>query len=87
MAFDITLNGETRRIDTVVSVRDLLTCLGLDPAKIAVERNLEIVPRSQYASIVVGQGDRLEIVHFIGGGDAPPRISRLSSQAVPTNRA
>ena len=44
--------------------------LGLDPAKIAVERNLEIVPRSQYAQVIVGDGDRLEIVHFIGGGNA-----------------
>ncbi|HVZ69531.1 MAG TPA: sulfur carrier protein ThiS [Rhizomicrobium sp.] len=69
MAFDITLNGEARRIDTVVSVRQLLSSLGLDPAKIAVERNLEIVPRSQYGEVMVGEGDRLEIVHFIGGGE------------------
>ncbi len=45
--------------------------LGLEPAKIAVERNLEIVPRSQYEAVTVGEGDRLEIVHFIGGGNAP----------------
>jgi thiazole synthase len=69
MSFDITLNGETRRIDTVVSVRALLASLGLDPAKLAVERNLEIVPRSQYGEVMVGEGDRLEIVHFIGGGN------------------
>lgn len=69
MPFDITLNGETRRIDTVVSVRALLASLGLDPAKIAVERNLEIVPRSLYGEVMVGEGDRLEIVHFIGGGN------------------
>ncbi len=69
MSFDITLNGETRRIDTVVSVRALLASLGLDPAKIAVERNLEIVPRSLYGEVMVGEGDRLEIVHFIGGGN------------------
>jgi thiazole synthase len=70
MPFDITLNGETRRIDSLVSVRALLAQLGLDPAKIAVERNLEIVPRSQYTQVMVGEGDRLEIVHFIGGGNA-----------------
>jgi len=69
MAFDITLNGEPRRIDTIVSVRDLLASLGLDPAKIAVERNLEIVPRSLYGEVMVGEGDRLEIVQFIGGGE------------------
>jgi thiazole synthase len=50
----------------------MLVWLGLDPAKIAVERNLEIVPRSQFDLVRVGSGDRLEIVHFIGGGsDAP----------------
>ena len=70
MSFDITLNGETHLIDNVVSVRELLAGLGLDPAKIAVERNLEIVPRSQYGEVMVGEGDRLEIVHFIGGGNA-----------------
>ncbi len=48
---------------------DLLAGLGLDPAKIAVERNLEIVPRSQYGEVMVGEGDKLEIVHFIGGGN------------------
>jgi thiazole synthase len=69
MSFDITLNGETRRIDKIVSVRALLASLGLDPAKIAVERNLEIVPRSLYGEVMVGEGDRLEIVHFIGGGN------------------
>ena len=41
---------------------------GLDPAKVAVERNLEIVPRSSLDSIEVGNGDRYEIVHFVGGG-------------------
>jgi thiazole synthase len=67
---NLTVNGEERRIDAPVSVRELLAGLGLDPAKIAVERNLEIVPRSQYGLVMVGEGDRLEIVHFIGGGNA-----------------
>jgi thiazole synthase len=78
MAFEITLNGETRRLDAPVSVRGLLENLGLDPTKIAVERNLEIVPRSTYDQVAVGQGDRLEIVHFIGGGNAPPTSESLS---------
>ena len=65
---EITLNGETRRLDRPVSVRGLLVDLGLDPAKIAVERNLEIVPRSTYDQVGLREGDRLEIVHFIGGG-------------------
>jgi thiazole synthase len=70
MSLTITINGEPKRFPSALSVRDLLTGLGLDPAKIAVERNLEIVPRSQYASVMAGEGDRFEIVHFIGGGDA-----------------
>lgn len=71
MSLAITINGEARTIDTPVSVHQLLVSLGLEPAKIAVERNLEIVPRSRYGEIVVDAGDNLEIVHFIGGGNAP----------------
>ena len=76
MSVEITLNGETKRLDTPTSVRGLLESLGLDPAKIAVERNLEIVPRSTYADVAVANGDRLEIVHFIGGGNAPVDVPR-----------
>ena len=72
MSLSLKINGEPREFERPLSVRDLLTTLGLDPAKIAVERNLEIVPRSQYAEVTVGEGDRLEIVHFIGGGNASP---------------
>src|SRR5690348_3420957 len=73
---EITLNGETRRIEAPVNVRGLLEQLGLDPAKIAVERNLEIVPRSTYGQVALTDGDRLEIVHFIGGGNAPIPVPR-----------
>jgi thiazole synthase len=76
MAVEIVLNGETRRLDRTVSVHDLLESLGLDPAKIAVERNLEIVPRSTYDDVALAHGDRLEIVHFIGGGNAPVEVLR-----------
>ena len=72
MSLSVRINGEPRAIERPLSVRDLLASLGLDPAKIAVERNLEIVPRSQYAEVTVADGDRLEIVHFIGGGNALP---------------
>lgn len=74
MSLSLQINGELRQIERPLSVRDLLTTLGLDPAKIAVERNLEIVPRSRYSDVAVGEGDRLEIVHFIGGGNAMPAI-------------
>src|SRR5471030_879204 len=76
MSVEITLNGETKRLDAPTSVRGLLEGLGLDPAKIAVERNLEIVPRSTYADVAVANGDKLEIVHFIGGGNAPALVPR-----------
>jgi len=68
MALEITLNGETRRLDEAQSVRALLESLGLDPAKIAVERNLEIVPRSTLSEVPVEDGDDFEIVTFVGGG-------------------
>ena len=71
MGLTVTINGESRKLDGATSVRALLSALGMDPAKIAVECNLEIVPRSQYDAVMVGEGDRLEIVHFIGGGNAP----------------
>lgn len=71
MAVTVTINGETRHLGGSVSVAVLLTGMGLDPAKIAVERNHEIVPRSQYGETAVGDGDKLEIVQFIGGGNEP----------------
>jgi thiazole synthase len=80
---EITLNGETRRLDGALSVRGLLEQLGLDPAKIAVERNLEIVPRSTYDQVAVAAGDRLEIVHFIGGGNAPVEVPRADAKQTP----
>lgn len=64
----ISINGEEKEFDGPLSVRDLLLSLDLVPEKIAVERNLEIVPRSTFADVMVEDGDQLEIVHFIGGG-------------------
>ncbi len=62
------LNGDEREISEVSSVADLVAALGLDSRKVAVERNLEIVPRSTYAATALADGDRIEIVTFIGGG-------------------
>jgi len=64
----LTVNGESRSFDSVTDVKGLVTALGLDPRKVAVERNLEIVPRSAYGRTPLADGDRIEIVHFIGGG-------------------
>jgi thiazole synthase len=71
MSLNVTVNGEVRHLNGAVSLKELLVGLGLDPKKIAVERNLEIVPRSTYETVRVEEGDRYEIVHFIGGGNAP----------------
>lgn len=65
----IMLNGETKRLNGGTTVSALLTELGLEPGKVAVERNLEIVPKSAYEATGLTEGDRLEIVHFVGGGD------------------
>lgn len=64
----LTLNGEAHAFDGPPSLQALVASLGLDPRKVAVERNLEIVPRSLYGQTPIADGDRIEIVHFIGGG-------------------
>ena len=64
----LTINGEERRFQAMGDVAALVAALGLDVRKVAVERNLEIVPRSLYAATPLADGDRIEIVHFIGGG-------------------
>ncbi|WP_216836757.1 sulfur carrier protein ThiS [Falsiroseomonas tokyonensis] len=64
----IQVNGESRQVPQGASVAELLALIGLAAPKVAVERNLEIVPRSAWASTPLAEGDRLEIVHFIGGG-------------------
>ena len=64
----ITVNGEPRHIPAPATLAELLAQIGLDTRKVAVERNLEIVPRSTYAATRLAAGDQLEIVHFIGGG-------------------
>jgi len=65
----LTINGEDRRFTNTLTVRQLLDQLGLDSRKVALERNLEIVPRSTYGRVALENGDRLEIVHFVGGGN------------------
>ena len=63
----VTVNGERRRT-AAGTIAELVRELGLDPAKVAVEHNGEIAPRSQLAAFALGEGDVLEIVHFVGGG-------------------
>ena len=65
---NLTVNGEARSFERLADVAGLVAALGLDARKVAVERNLEIVPRSAYGRTPLADGDRIEIVHFIGGG-------------------
>lgn len=64
----ITINGEDRTVEGVSNVAELVAYLGLETRKVGVERNIEIVPRSLHAATPVIDGDRFEIVTFIGGG-------------------
>ena len=64
----VRINGEHRRVDSGISVADLVREIGFDPLRVAVERNLEVVPRSTLADVPVEDGDDYEIVTFVGGG-------------------
>ena len=68
VSVSIRVNGEQRRVPEGISVAEMLKTIGLDPTKVAVERNLEIVPRSALSEVRIAGGDAYEIVHFVGGG-------------------
>jgi thiamine biosynthesis protein ThiS len=67
-SIQIVVNGETREVPAGLGVPGLLTHLGLPADRVAIERNLAILPRSEWVSTVVLPGDRFEIVHLVGGG-------------------
>lgn len=62
------INGESRQFDSVPTLAELIEQLGMKPDRVAVELNHDIASRDQWASIYLKDGDRLEIVHFVGGG-------------------
>ena len=64
----VTVNGEPRRATAGATIAAMLRDLGIDPARVAVERNLAIVPRSTLDEVTVAEADTFEIVHFVGGG-------------------
>ena len=64
----VVINGEHRRVSAGTSLAQLIAEVGLDPQRVAVERNLEIVPRSTFGDVIVKDGDTFEIVHCVGGG-------------------
>ncbi|HEY3802189.1 MAG TPA: sulfur carrier protein ThiS [Kofleriaceae bacterium] len=65
---EIVVNGEARAVDPGTSVAALLGELGFGDRRVAVERNREVIPRAQHATTILGEGDRLELVTFVGGG-------------------
>ena len=64
----VRINGEHRRVETGLSIAELVREIGFDPLRVAVERNLEVVPRSTLEEVRVEDGDDYEIVTFVGGG-------------------
>ena len=64
---NVTINGDTKRVGPG-TVAEMVRALGLNPEKLAVERNREIVPRGSLDQVMVEEGDVFEIVHFVGGG-------------------
>lgn len=65
---EILVNGTTREVEGGATVGDLLRSLGLDGRTVVVERNREILRRTEIDEVRLGAGDRLELVHFVGGG-------------------
>lgn len=64
----IVLNGENRELDREILLEELLSKLSLPSERVAVELNREVVPRRSWSEKIVKDGDRLEVVHFVGGG-------------------
>jgi thiamine biosynthesis protein ThiS len=67
-ALAIVVNGEERFVRTGDTVTDLLRGLGLENGRVAIERNLKILPRAEWTATQIAAGDRYEIVQFVGGG-------------------
>jgi sulfur carrier protein len=63
----ININGEDREVSSKTVV-DLLELLEIDPKRVAVELNMEILPKAKYSEKAIADGDKIEIVHFVGGG-------------------
>ncbi len=67
-AMQVTVNGQPRELAPGATIAALLVELGLDPRQLAVERNLELVPRTEHAATALAPGDRIEVVTLVGGG-------------------
>ena len=65
----VQLNGDSREVRDQATLDDLVSELSLQPARIAIELNKDVVRRGKWAETVLAEGDRIEIVHFVGGGE------------------
>lgn len=65
---EVEVNGERRAVPEGITVKELLVTLGLGDTLVAVERNEAVVPRAEHGRTTLAAGDRLEVVHFVGGG-------------------
>jgi len=65
---NLIINGEDRQFDSALTIADLLERLNMKPDRVAVELNRELVPRERWAATQLSDDDKLEIVHFVGGG-------------------
>jgi thiamine biosynthesis protein ThiS len=65
---NLIINGEDRNFDSALTISALLDRLGMKPDRVAVELNRQLVPRERWGITQLGQDDKLEIVHFVGGG-------------------
>ncbi len=74
----IQINGESREVGDQSTLGNLVNELSLPPARIAIELNGEVVRRNDWANTLVADGDRLEIVHFVGGGSPSATPKRVS---------
>jgi sulfur carrier protein len=67
-SIDVVINGQSRSVNVGTTVAQLISELGLGDRRVAVERNRTVVPRAEHATTVLSEGDRLEVVTFVGGG-------------------
>jgi thiamine biosynthesis protein ThiS len=76
----LTINGDAREFPDGLSLSTLIAQLGMKADRVAVELNLDIVPRTEWEKIVLRNGDKLEIVHFVGGGSTATLHQTHSSE-------
>lgn len=82
--FEVTVNGERHQLSGLsapATMQAVIEALGLKADRVAVERNGEIAPRARWSALPVDSGDRLEIVHFVGGGSFQVSYSTASSRS------